>query len=146
MPILPDLEKMTTAKKSLWTLRVSSDFSSAHQLRHYQGKCENLHGHNFSVILEVAGCELDSKTGMLVDFKVLKAFLNETLQKLDHTCLNELEPFLQINPSSEYLAQYIYRDVQRRLAAYSRFVWVRRVMVAEKESSQAWYQEGEPPW
>ncbi len=137
---------MTTKKKSLWTLRVSSDFSSAHQLRHYQGKCENLHGHNFSVILEVVGSELDAKTGMLIDFKLLKSFLNETLQQLDHTCLNELEPFLQVNPSSEHLARYIYHDVQRRLAEHSRTVRVYRVMVAEKESSQAWYQEGERPW
>ncbi len=137
---------MTAKTKSLWTLRVSSEFSSAHQLRHYQGKCENLHGHNFSVILEVAGRELDSRTGMLIDFKALKSFLNETLRQLDHTCLNELEPFLQVNPSSEHLARFIYHDVQHRLAGYSRTVRVHRVMVAENSSSQAWYQEEVTSW
>ncbi len=125
----------------LWTLQVRSDFSSAHQLRHYEGKCENLHGHNFSVVLEVCGQKLDAKTGMLIDFKLLKKILNEVLAGLDHKNLNELEYFLEINPSSEHLAQYVYRQVQHRLAQYSSSVSVERVMVSEKESSSAWYEE-----
>ena len=124
-----------------WTLQVRSDFSSAHQLRHYEGKCENLHGHNFSVVLEVGGQKLETQTGMLIDFKLLKKILNEVLVELDHKNLNELDPFLEINPSSEHLAQYVYKQVQCKLAKYSSSVSVKRVMVSEKESSLAWYEE-----
>ena len=38
-------------------------FSAAHFLRHYQGKCENLHGHNWKVEITVKTEELD-KAGM----------------------------------------------------------------------------------
>ena len=28
---------------------IERNFSSAHQLRGYKGKCENLHGHNYKI-------------------------------------------------------------------------------------------------
>ena len=54
-------------------------FSSAHRLRNYHGKCENLHGHNWRVRLVVTRDELD-ETGFVMDFKVLNAVLNESFE------------------------------------------------------------------
>lgn len=90
-----------------WRLTVRSQFSAAHALRHYQGKCERLHGHNFAVELHVEGDTLAEDTHMLVDFSVLKDALAHALAPLDHLLLNEISPFDNLNPSSEQLARYI---------------------------------------
>ena len=58
--------------KSLWRLTVRGEFASAHALRHYQGKCESLHGHNYSVEMVVEGETLTPDTELVVDFTVLK--------------------------------------------------------------------------
>ncbi|PIE68967.1 MAG: 6-carboxytetrahydropterin synthase QueD [Deltaproteobacteria bacterium] len=120
-----------------WCLRVRSDFSAAHQLRHYEGKCEALHGHNFMVEAEVAGTKLDPKIGYLMDFKELKRRLQTVLATLDHTCLNDLPGFATRNPTSEELARYIFEGLEPLLQDAP--VHLRWVMVAEKESSMAFY-------
>jgi 6-pyruvoyltetrahydropterin/6-carboxytetrahydropterin synthase len=121
-----------------WRLRVRLDFSAAHQLRHYQGKCEALHGHNFTVEAEVSGTRLDPKIGYLMDFKELKNHLKEVLEGLDHTCLNELPYFAVRNPTSEELARYIFDGLSERLQDTPvRLCWT---MVAEKDSSMAFYE------
>jgi 6-pyruvoyltetrahydropterin/6-carboxytetrahydropterin synthase len=124
-----------------WRLRVRLDFSAAHQLKHYQGKCEALHGHNFTVEAEVSGTRLDPKIGYLMDFKELKHHLKEVLATLDHTCLNELEYFAVRNPTSEELARYIFDALSERLQDQPvRLCWT---MVAEKDSSMAFYERCE---
>lgn len=123
-----------------WRLRVSSDFSSSHQLRHYEGKCENMHGHNFSVEVDVVGERLDPKLGLLMDFKELKRQLKIVTDELDHKHLNNLPAFAEQNPSSELLAQYVFRRMRDLLSDYP--VRLAQVMVSEKDSSRAYYSEG----
>ena len=123
-----------------WRLRVSSDFSSSHQLRHYEGKCENMHGHNFTVEVDVEGDRLDSKLGILMDFKELKRLLKVVTDELDHRHLNDLPDFAEQNPSSELLARHVFRRLKDLLAAYP--VTLAEVMVSEKQSSRAYYSEG----
>lgn len=125
--------------KPLWRLKVRTHFCASHQLRHYQGKCENLHGHNFTVEAEVEGEQLDPKTGILIDFKVLKRDLGVVIDELDHTHLNDLSPFQDQNPSSELLAQHIYYQLGERLSGKG--VRVRSVTVMEKSTSMATYLE-----
>ena len=102
--------------KSLWRLTVRGEFASAHALRHYQGKCESLHGHNYSVEMVVEGETLTPDTELVVDFTVLKKELRAELGLIDHVNLNEYSPFDTVNPSSENLARYIYRNMKARLA------------------------------
>lgn len=90
----------------MFVLTVEEEFSSAHQLRGYKGKCENLHGHNWKVILSVKGEKLND-IGLLIDFGELKALLKEILAELDHANLNDLPYFSSHNPSSENIAKYI---------------------------------------
>ncbi len=123
----------------VWSLRVGSDFSSSHQLRNYGGKCEDLHGHNFLVEVEVNGNRLEPDTGLLMDFKELKLKLEEILAELDHKHLNELEFFQNTNPSSENLARFIYQRLKTMLPDNK--VSLAWVMVAEKHSSRAFYRE-----
>lgn len=123
----------------LWRLTVRSDFSSAHALRHYQGKCEALHGHNFNVELVIEGGVLTPDTELLVDFKLLKAELKKVLDGLDHRDLNSIPAFGQKNPSSENIAAHIYKAMRAALAEYP--VRVHSVSVSEKPAQTATYLE-----
>lgn len=118
-------------------LVVSLDFSASHQLRHYQGKCENMHGHNFTVEAAVEGETLRPDLGILMDFKDLKAELRAVLAELDHRHLNDLEPFLVHNPSSEHIARHIYEQLFCRLERFS--VRLASVAVSEKPGQTAVY-------
>jgi len=97
----------------MFEVRVESEFAAAHFLKDYNGKCENLHGHNYKVYVHVRGKELD-KGGMLVDFAFLKAALNAVINSIDHTNLNDIEEFHQ-NPSAERIAMYIYNRLMDSL-------------------------------
>jgi 6-pyruvoyltetrahydropterin/6-carboxytetrahydropterin synthase len=126
-----------------WRLTVDGAFSASHQLRCYDGKCERLHGHNFGVRAVVEGEKLSHDTEILMDFKELKTLLKKVLADLDHCHLNEFEPFLAANPSSENIARYIYMSLARLLAEHEQGAHVRLVEigVSEKDSSEAVYME-----
>ncbi len=94
---------------------IQMDFSSAHALRGYQGKCENTHGHNYKVEVYVRGNELNT-IGLLIDFKDLKAATREVVDYLDHKNINDLPPFdKELNPSAEELAGYFLHEVARQI-------------------------------
>ena len=76
----------------MFAVTVEHKFSAGHSLRNYHGRCENIHGHNWKVEVEVAGEELDS-AGMLVDFLLLKKLINAAVDPLDHQFLNDVAPF-----------------------------------------------------
>ncbi len=95
-------------------------FSAAHNLRGYKGKCEELHGHNWKVEVSLESARLD-KTGMVVDFKILKDKLKRVLKLLDHKYLNKLAYFKKTNPTSENIAKYIYDRLKCRVQSVS--VW-----------------------
>ncbi len=97
----------------MFEVRVQDDFAAAHFLRDYNGKCENLHGHNYKVYIHIEGNNLDAG-GMLLDFSFLKKSLKEVLSKIDHTNLNDIEEFDQ-NPSAERIAMYIYKNLVQNL-------------------------------
>ena len=93
----------------MFEVRVTADFAAAHFLRDYNGKCENLHGHNYKVYAHVRGPELN-EGGMLLDFTKLKAALRQVCKELDHTNLND-KPVFDQNPSAERIAMYIYDGI-----------------------------------
>ena len=97
----------------MYCVRVEADFSAAHFLSHYRGKCERLHGHNYKVRAYARGATLDSG-GMLVDFGALKGALREVLGHLDHSLLNDLPEFMD-DPSAERIAEYIFKALTCRL-------------------------------
>jgi 6-pyruvoyltetrahydropterin/6-carboxytetrahydropterin synthase len=89
-------------------------FSAAHHLKNYQGPCENLHGHNWSVRAYVQ-CPKLNDLGIGIDFRTLKNALAETIAKLDHGDLNEIFDPRGENPSSENIAAYIFRKLEQSL-------------------------------
>ena len=81
----------------MFQVTVEAGFSSGHYLRDYHGKCENPHGHNYRVLVTLAGRDLEPN-GLLLDFKLLKHILKPVVDYLDHHMINELEPFTTVNP------------------------------------------------
>ena len=95
----------------MYTVSVEQHFDAAHYLRDYNGKCENLHGHRFKVIVSLEATRLN-EIGLAYDFVELKRHLGEVLVQFDHTCLNDVPPFDKINPSSENIAVTIYERLK----------------------------------
>ena len=121
----------------MYELRIESDFAAAHYLREYEGKCENLHGHNWKIEIILRGAEL-GKAGMLMDFKNARAIVNEVLERFDHKYLNELEEFKTVNPTTENLSRMLYESIGVKLPGGVR---VQRVTCWESERCGASYFE-----
>ncbi len=107
----------------MFEIKIQKNFSAAHHLLNYNGECEKQHGHNWKVEVFVRGTELD-KSNILMDFKVLKSKVSEVLKTFDHEDINELSMFKDVSPSSEIIAQYIYRILKRDIPnIYKVSVW-----------------------
>ncbi len=122
----------------MYILTVEDTFASAHQLREYKGKCENLHGHNWKVVLAVKGNTLDN-IGLLVDFGDLKKMLKGIIEELDHKNLNDTPPFTEINPSSENIARYIASEAAEKIRAINSDAQIESVTVWESGTSRCTY-------
>jgi len=99
----------------MYQISVEQDFDAAHFLRGYQGKCEAMHGHRFRVVVKVKASGVND-IGIAYDFAELKRHLGDILSRFDHTCLNDMPPFDEINPSSENIASTIYDELKPKLA------------------------------
>ena len=119
----------------MYQISVEGHFDAAHYLRDYGGKCENLHGHRFKVIVSLNAAKLN-KIGLAYDFTELKRHLAEVLARFDHTSLNEVPPFDKINPSSENIAVTIYDELKGR---FSGGVTLSTVEVWESPESRVTY-------
>ena len=120
----------------MFKISVTTHFAAAHNLRGYEGPCEKLHGHNWSIKATVGTDRLDS-IGMAYDFKKLKSHLKEIVERLDHQFINEVTPFDQLNPTSENIARYIFESLAIKLPAT---VSVISVEVGESERNVASYE------
>ncbi len=120
----------------MYRISVEQHFDAAHFLRGYGGKCEALHGHRFRVAVRVTASRLDD-TGLAYDFSLLKEKLGKVLADYDHACLNDVAPFDEINPSSENIAETVFRRMAAALAEAP--VALASVEVWESPESSATY-------
>ena len=118
----------------MFEVMIEESFSAAHRLLDYDGDEEQIHGHTWKVRIYVSGQYVDT-SGILIDFKVLTSELKDILDKLDHKNLNTVEPFKTISPSSELIAQYVYKQLKPKYNKIS------RVTVCESEKARASYWE-----
>ena len=82
-------------------------FDAAHNLIHYHGKCEKLHGHTYKLRIVLDG-QPDSE-GMIMDFIELKQIVKEKiLSRLDHSYINDIIT----QPSAENIALWIWRELE----------------------------------
>lgn len=100
------------------------EIAGAHKLQlDYESKCQNLHGHNWIVVVHCKALELDNN-GMVCDFTHIKKMVQD---KLDHQYLNDVVDF---NPTAENIAKWICDQVP---TCY-------RVDVQESEGNIATYE------
>lgn len=112
----------------MYQLKTEHSFDSAHFLAGYDGKCGNLHGHRWRVLLTVQSETLREdrqQKGMCVDFAELKKDLRTELDALDHVLIIEQgslrestmkalqeEKFqvveMPFRPTAENFARYFY--------------------------------------
>lgn len=123
----------------MYELKVLSSFSSAHALRGYSGKCENIHGHNWQVEVIVSS-DILNEIGLVIDFKLLKKYLGEIMETLDHKFINDLDFFKKVNPSAENIASYIYEELEKIIGPNKdNNIRITRINVYETPSSMASY-------
>ena len=125
----------------MYELMIETQFSAAHQLRGYRGKCENLHGHNWRVQVTVSSEDLND-IGLAIDFHELKELTVEVLKNLDHSFLNDVFPFTELNPSSENIAKWVYESLRKKINGKE--VSLSAVTVWESDSASATYFEQIP--
>ncbi len=121
----------------MFTLCVKDSFAAAHRLVGYQGKCEDLHGHNFAVEAFFSGEKLGDD-GLLVDFKILKDYLKNVLDSLDHKYLNEIPFFIEKASSAEYIAMYIFGEVEKQMKGKEAIL--KEIRVWESDKAYAAYE------
>ncbi len=127
------------------TLTKRYPFSAAHRLwndalspeenQKLYGPCINIHGHNYTVEVTVAG-KPSPETGMIIDIVALDALVKRCiLSAVDHRYLDVDVPFLQGKLSTvENVAQAFY---QRLVAEIPPAVKLYRVRVFESEQNWA---------
>lgn len=139
----------------MYILKTEASFDSAHFLAGYQGKCSNLHGHRWRVLVEVWSNELVMEgqlRGMVTDFGDIKADLQKITDYYDHALIIETgslkeatvqaleaEGFRMIQvpfrPTAEHFAKHFYENLKEM--GYQ----VRAVEVYETPNNCAVYQE-----
>ena len=119
-----------------YTLKIVTDFASAHTLRDYPGACSRMHGHNWKIEVYVTGDTLNAG-GVLMDFGQIKVHLADVIKKLDHKFLNELDYIPDGKPSSENIAFFIATELGKRIDRPG--IKVSRVAAWESDDACATY-------
>ena len=93
-------------------------FDAAHallQLPHWH-KCRNVHGHTYTVRVEVTG-GVNPTLGWVIDYSEMDVVVKPVLTDLDHHNLNDV-PGLEV-PTAEHIAKLIWRRIKNRIAGLS---------------------------
>jgi len=122
----------------MYEVKIDTKFSSAHQLRGYDGTFENLHGHNWGATVIVQAEALDA-IGLGIDFVVLKKKVDAILSRLDYHNINEVPPFDKLNPSAENIARWLFDRLNADIKTET--TRVKRVEIREMEGCGAAYFE-----
>jgi len=125
----------------MFEVAVEKVFAAGHALRDYNGRCENIHGHNYRVRVLLQGDRLDA-TGLLVDFLEVEAVMKTVIGRFDHMFLNDVPPFDKLNPSAENMAQVFHEEISRGISGSPREnnVRVSEVSVWETDEMRATYR------
>ena len=122
---------------SQWVLRKKFKFEASHQLKFHDGKCRRLHGHGYSLELEVSGPMIESgpKRGMVVDYSDITAAGKAVVDLLDHRHLNDV--LRTDSPTAEFISRWIHDRVAVKIPA------LRAVTVCETEATSCRYSPAE---
>lgn len=139
----------------MYSLKTEHSFDSAHFLKDYKGKCSNIHGHRWRVIIEVMSQNVKSEgqtKGMILDFAALKEDVKNEADYFDHSLIIERDSLkpdtlealnsegfkiitVDFRPTAENFAKYFYDRF--KAIGYD----VRRAVVYETPNNCAEYYE-----
>lgn len=128
------------------------NFCGGHRLSNYNGLCSMIHGHNYVVEATIIS-DILNDIGFVIDFKDLKRYLNEVIEKLDHKTIlktgdkiNEdiaaVVPkdwivWFEVNPTAENISKFIYNSLKPNLSINQKL----KIKVYETDTSFAEYTE-----
>lgn len=141
----------------MFILKAEHSFDSAHFLSNYEGKCSNIHGHRWRVIIEVQSEVLNNDGqlgGMVVDFGDLKKDVKQIADYFDHALIiqentmrketldNLIEDGFKIvtvdfRTTAENFSAYFYNYMKEK--GYN----VKSATVYETPTNSATYEENE---
>lgn len=130
-------------------------FSAAHRLtKGYQGKCKDLHGHDYQVEITLH-CEQLDHYDFVIDFGEIKRICDAWLQqKWDHATIvggedpallkfvkQEQQKYFLLpegrNSTVEFLAEFLFEIFERELASFAPRVILHSVEIAESQTARA---------
>lgn len=122
-----------------------SSFDAAHFLTNYEGKCKNIHGHRWRVVVTIKG---ELTNGMLVDFGDFKKDIKDLCDYFDHSFIVEKGSLdkklfdllnkqfvlrvVEFRTTAENFSKYIFEEMSKK---YS----VKEVCVYETSNNCARY-------
>ncbi len=110
-------------------MRIAKEFhwEMGHRLPEHFGKCKNIHGHSYRMIVELEGSINDN--GMILDYFDLKRIVNPIIEQLDHAFMvyekdKEIVKFLESMNSKkvivgfqstvENICKYILSEIKKQ--------------------------------
>jgi 6-pyruvoyltetrahydropterin/6-carboxytetrahydropterin synthase len=88
-----------------YRVTVTARFEAAHNLIHFRGQPEPLHGHSYRVEAALEAESLDADE-LAADFTAAREELSRIAGAFDYTYLNETPPFRGRNTSAENIARH----------------------------------------
>lgn len=87
-------------------MRIAKEFKweMGHRLPFHEGKCINLHGHSYKMMVELSGTT--DNNGMVMDYYDVKAVLDPIVEELDHA-------FMVKSSDKEVLDFLVKMDLKR---------------------------------
>jgi 6-pyruvoyltetrahydropterin/6-carboxytetrahydropterin synthase len=142
---LQQVMRITIAKDFHWEM--------AHRLPFHEGGCKNVHGHSYTMRVELEG-DTDAH-GMVMDYYDLKSIVQPLVDKLDHSFLCDrsdavMMAFFDQHPlkvnyvdfptTAENIAVFVLREIKPRLQQYSS---LKRVKVRVHETERTFAEHAE---
>ncbi len=110
-------------------MKIAKEFhwEMGHRLPEHFGKCKNIHGHSYRMIVELEGSL--NEDGMIMDYYDLKKIVNPVVEKLDHAfmvyekdeaivrfleSMNSKKIIVGFQSTVENICKYILAELQRQ--------------------------------
>jgi 6-pyruvoyltetrahydropterin/6-carboxytetrahydropterin synthase len=124
-----------------------------HRLSKHLGLCQNIHGHNIKIDVEVQREKLN-KNDMVIDFYNLKELVNCIISIWDHAlilnandeCMNEVNSNQKIfriilgDPTSENMCFILYNMLYDHFLRYDKELKLKSITIWESDESCAKYE------
>ena len=98
----------------MFEVRVETTFEAGHR-RGPDGEELSLHHHEWRVAARARSVDLDH-IGLVIDFRVLRAAIDEVVGILDQRVLEDLDALANVDPTAPNIAEWIYAELESRLA------------------------------